>query len=72
MYSPFGFRMLRTLRPLIVEVRRVEEEPAVSVSMFDFSADKLGKNIKDDDDDLEAVIMTMNTVRHAGLRTSWR
>ena len=31
--------------------------------MFDFTSDKLGKNIKDDDDDLEAVIMTMNTVR---------
>jgi hypothetical protein len=32
--------------------------------MFDFTSDKLGKNIKDDDDDLEAVIMTMNTVLH--------
>lgn len=35
-----------------MEVRRVEEEPAVSVSMFDFSSDKLGKNMKEDDDDL--------------------
>jgi hypothetical protein len=34
----------------------------VSVSMFEFSNDKMGKNMRDDDDDLEAVIMTMNTV----------
>jgi hypothetical protein len=62
-YSPFGFRILRTLRPLILEVKKIEEEPSLSVSMFDFSGgEKMGKDMRDDDDDLEAVIMMLNTV----------
>lgn len=62
-FSPFGYKLIKSLRPLIIEVHKIEDEPIVSISMFEGETKSSKELFHDnmDEDDLQAAVMAMNT-----------
>ena len=70
-FSPFGYKLLKSLRPLVVEVHRVEEEPVITISMYEMESRGEALTGDEDEDDLQAAVMVMSTVLTSLLRTFW-
>jgi hypothetical protein len=60
-YSPFGYRVIRSLRPPLVKVRRDREMPTFNKNFLENLCSEVNL-IGYDEDDKIAIIQTMRTV----------
>ena len=60
-YSPLGYRIIRSLRPIVVRVKRENEMPVFNRSYLENLCNDVSL-VNMDEDDKAAIILTMKTV----------